>query len=77
MAFYGGSRINTNVGALNAFNALNNINSKIGQVQMRLASGKRINSAADDPAGYTLTRKLEARSRSLSQAMNNVGELKN
>ncbi|RMG21199.1 MAG: flagellin, partial [Methanobacteriota archaeon] len=33
--------------------------------------------AADDPAGYTLTRKLEARSRSLSQAMNNVGELKN
>ena len=77
MAFFGGSRINTNVGALNAFNALNSINSKIGQVQMRLASGKRINSAADDPAGYTLTRKLEARSRSLSQAMNNVGELKN
>jgi flagellin len=77
MAFYGGSRINTNVGALNAFNALNNINSRIGTVQMRLASGKRINSAADDPAGYTLARKLEARSRALSQAMNNVGELKN
>jgi len=77
MAFYGGSRINTNVGALNAFNALNSINSKIGTVQMRLASGKRINSAADDPAGYTIGRKLAARSRSLSQALNNVGELKN
>ena len=77
MAFYSGSRINTNVGALNAFNALNNINSRIGTVQMRLASGKRINSAADDPAGYTLSKKLEARSRSLSQALNNVGELKN
>ncbi len=77
MAFYAGSRINTNVGALNAFNALNNINSRIGTVQMRLASGKRINSAADDPAGYTLSKKLEARSRSLSQALNNVGELKN
>jgi flagellin len=77
MAFYGGSRINTNVGALNAFNSLNSINSKIGVVQMRLASGKRVNSAADDPAGYTIGKKLEARSRSLSQALNNVGEVKN
>jgi len=77
MAFFSGSRINTNVGALNAFNALSNINSRIGTIQMRLASGKRINSAADDPAGYTLGKKLEARSRSLSQALNNVGELKN
>ncbi|GAB4339055.1 MAG: flagellin [Calditrichia bacterium] len=77
MAFFGGSRINTNVGALNAFNSLNQINSKVGQVQMRLASGKRINSAADDPAGYTIGKKLEARSKSLSQALNNVGELKN
>ncbi len=77
MAFYSGSRINTNVGALNAFNALSNINSKIGVIQMRLASGKRINSAADDPAGYTLSTKLKARSRSLGQALNNVGEAKN
>lgn len=77
MAFFSGSRINTNVGALNAFNALNNINSQIGAVQMRLASGRRINSAADDPAGYTIGKKLDARSRSLSAALNNVGELKN
>ncbi|HFE64575.1 hypothetical protein B1H10_00905 [candidate division KSB1 bacterium 4484_188] len=77
MAFYNGSRINTNIGALNAFNALTNINAKIGTVQMRLASGKRINSAADDPAGYTIGKKLEGRSRSLTQALNNVGELKN
>ncbi|MFZ0389383.1 MAG: flagellin [Calditrichia bacterium] len=77
MAFFSGSRINTNVGALNAFNALNSINSKMGTVQMRLASGKRINSAADDPAGYTLGKKLDVRARSMSQALNNVGELKN
>ncbi len=77
MAFYSGSRINTNVGALNAFNALNNINSKIGSIQMRLASGKRINSAADDPAGYTIGKKLQARSKALSAALNNVGETKN
>ncbi|GAB4339051.1 MAG: lateral flagellin LafA [Calditrichia bacterium] len=77
MAFFSGSRINTNVGALNALNSLNSINSKVGISQMRLASGKRINSAADDPAGYTIGKKLDARSRSLSQALNNVGELKN
>ncbi len=77
MAFYSGSRINTNVGALNAFNAMNQINSKIGTLQMRLASGKRVNSAADDPAGYTIGKKLEARSKGLSAALNNVGELKN
>ena len=77
MAFYSGSRINTNVGALNAFNAMSKINSQIGSVQMRLASGKRVNSAADDPAGYTIGKKLEARSKSLSAALNNVGELKN
>jgi flagellin len=77
MAFYSGSRINTNIGALNALNALNNVNSKIGVRQFRLASGKRINSAADDPAGYTISQKLLARSRSFSQALNNVGEAKN
>ncbi len=77
MAFFSGSRILTNVGALNALNALNSLNSKIGTHQMRLASGRRINSAADDPAGYTISKKLQARSRSLSQALNNVGETKN
>jgi flagellin len=77
MAFSSGSRINTNIGALNSFNALNNVNTQIGAVQLRLASGKRINSAADDPAGYTLAKKLQARSRALAQASNNVGEMKN
>lgn len=77
MAFYGGSRINTNIGALNAFNSLNNVNARIGTVQMHLASGKRVNSAADDPAGYTIGKKLDARSRCLSAALNNVGETKN
>ncbi|NIV15101.1 MAG: flagellin [Aliifodinibius sp.] len=77
MAFYSGSRILTNVGALNAFNALNKLNSKIGTHQMRLASGKRINSAGDDPAGYTISQKLKARSKALSAALNNIGEAKN
>ena len=77
MAFFSGSRINTNVGALNALNALNSVNSRIGVHQLRLASGKRLNSAADDPAGYTISQKLKARARSIAQALNNVGEAKN
>ena len=77
MAISNGSRIYTNIGAMSAYNALNSINSKIGTAQMRLASGKRVNSAADDPAGYTIGKKLDARARSMGQALNNVGELKN
>ena len=37
MAFFSGSRINTNIGALNSYNALNNVNGKMGIVQMSLA----------------------------------------
>jgi len=56
---------------------LNSVNSRIGVHQLRLASGKRLNSAADDPAGYTISQKLKARARSIAQALNNVGEAKN
>jgi len=77
MAAGDSTRIYTNIGALNSLNELNNIGRKAGVHQMRLASGKRINSAADDPAGYTIGKKLEARSRMLSQALNNIGDAKN
>jgi len=53
------------------------INDKLGTHQYRLATGKRINSAADDPAGYSLAKGLEARGKGLSVAMNNVSNAKN
>ncbi len=74
MAVSSGMRINTNVAALNAYNALMNINQQMGVHQLALASGKRINSVADDPAGFTISTKLQARSRGITQAMNNVGD---
>jgi len=77
MAFTGGSRINTNIGARNAFDALNKINSRIGSTQLKLATGKRINSVSDDAAGYTLATKIDNRSRSLQKAVGNIGEAKN
>lgn len=77
MAFFGGSRINTNIGARNAYDSLNKINGRIGQQQLKLATGKRINSASDDAAGYTISTKIDTRSRSLQKAQGNIGEAKN
>ena len=71
------TRIFANIGAMNALNNLTNVGRKVGVHQLRLSSGRRINNAADDPAGYTIGKKLEARTKMLSQALNNVGDAKN
>src|SRR3972149_6945257 len=71
------SRINTNINALNALRSLNDINSKLSVSQLRLATGKRINNAADDAAGYTIAKKFNARAEGLGQALSNIGSAKN
>jgi flagellin len=71
------TRIRANIAALNALNSLKSINKDLGVRQLRLATGKRLNSAADDPAGLTLARRLDARSRSLAQALSNIGDAEN
>ena len=68
------TQVATNVNALNALDALNRINNELGVRQLRLATGKRINSAKDDAAGWVIGKGLEARSKGLSQALNNVGD---
>jgi len=69
-----GFRIATNIGAMNAYDALNSINQQLQTDQLELATGKRVNSAGDDPAGYTIGMKLQARAAGLSQALTNVGD---
>ncbi len=76
MAMSNGTRINTNIQALNAYNALNDVSRRIGVHQLRLASGKRINSVADDASGYTIAKQMDARSRVYGSALNNVGDAK-
>lgn len=76
-AIASGGRIRQNIPALNAFNALLNSNRAIAQSQLRLSTGKRINSAADDVAGYITARSLNSRNVSLKAALNAVGEAKN
>lgn len=71
------TRINTNIQAMNALNALNRVNSKMSVHQLRLATGKRINSAADDAAGFTIASKLLVKSRGLGTALDNIGSAKN
>lgn len=71
------TRIAGNIGAMNALNALTVINKNLSIYQSRLASGKRINSAADDPAGLTIATKMQARSEGLKQALSNIGDAKN
>lgn len=74
MAYSTGSRINTNIAAFNALNALNSVNREMGMHQLRLASGKRVNSAQDDPSGYVISKKMEGRIRALGAAVDNVGD---
>jgi flagellin len=71
------SRIGSNIGALNSLSALTTINNQLAVHQTRLATGKQINSAADDPAGLTIATKLNARSEGLKVALGNIGDAKN
>ncbi len=71
------TRIASNIGALNALNSLQNINSKLAMHQTRLSTGKRINSAADDPAGLTIATKMISRSEGLKVAFSNIGDASN
>lgn len=71
------TRINSNINALNALKSLSDVNDKLSVAQLRLATGKRINSAADDAAGYSIAKKFNVRSEGLGQAINNIGSAKN
>ncbi len=74
MSFGDLTRINTNLQALRANNSLQMTNQRLGDAQLRLATGSRINSAADDSAGFALASQLEARVRGQSQAQANIGD---
>jgi flagellin len=71
------NQVRTNIAALNALNALDGINNSLNIHNLRLATGKRINSAADDPSGLTLATSLDLRARKLGAAINNIGDAQN
>ncbi len=71
------SRIRTNIPAENAYNSLSTANYDISLRQLRLSTGKRINNASDDVAGYITSRALISRNGSLQAALKTVGDAKN
>jgi len=77
MAIGDSTRINTNIAAFNALNALKSVNRELEKSQFKLATGSRINEVADDPAGFVISKRLDARGRGLAVAYDNVGTTKN
>ncbi len=69
-------RINTNISALNAYNALARVNAKTDKAQLRLASQLRINSVADDTSGYRVGKELMGKVSLMKAAQGNIGAAK-
>ena len=64
-------RINTNLPALGAFTSLNAANKALQKSIAQLSSGLRINSAADDAAGFAVSEKMRSQISGLDVAMKN------
>lgn len=69
-----GLRIRTNVQALNAQRRLEGVTNQMGESMAKLASGYRINKAADDAAGLAISENNRGELRSLSQAKRNAND---
>jgi len=67
-----GLRINNNLEAQNALRQLNINQMSFSKSMQRISSGKRVNSAADDAAGYAISNKLHAQANGLDQASANA-----
>jgi len=70
----GSFSILNNVNGLNAQNQLNSNNVNLSRTLMRLSSGKRINSGADDAAGLQIADSLRANTYALNQAVRNAND---
>jgi flagellin len=67
-----GLRINQNVAANNAHRNLTNTDNALSKSLERLSSGLRINRAADDAAGLSISEKMSAQVNGLNQASANA-----
>lgn len=69
-----GMRISTNISAINAQRNLVGSQRNIDKSMAQLASGSRINKAADDAAGLAISETMKAQMRSASQAKRNAND---
>jgi flagellin len=66
--------INTNVASLSAQRSLATSGSELKTAMDRLSSGKQINSAADDAAGFAIAERMTAQIRGLNMATKNAND---
>ncbi len=66
------TRINNNITALNATRNLNRSSSALAKSLERLSSGLRINRAADDASGLSISERLRSQIRGLNRAVANA-----
>jgi flagellin len=65
-------QINTNLGAIMASAAASSVNKSMETSMTRLATGSRINTAADDAAGVAIASRLTSEIRGTNQAVRNA-----
>ena len=66
--------VNTNVASMNAQRSLASSGKELQTAMERLSTGKRINSAADDAAGFAIAESMTAQIRGLSMASKNASD---
>ena len=66
--------VNTNIGSLNAQRSLAESSRDLATAMERLSSGKKINSAADDAAGFAIAERMTAQIRGLNMATKNAND---
>lgn len=69
-----GMRVTTNISAINAQRNLVGSQRQINDSMAKLASGSRINKAADDAAGLAISEGMKAQIRSAAQAQRNAND---
>ena len=66
--------LNTNIDSLVAQNSLSSSGSQLSTALAQLSSGMRINTAADNAAGYAITQGMTSQINGLNQAANNASD---
>jgi flagellin len=66
--------VNTNIGSLNAQRSLAESSRELSTAMERLSSGKKINSASDDAAGFAIAERMTAQIRGLNMATKNAND---
>ena len=65
-------KIGSNIASMQALNSLYKLNSKLSVHQERLSTGKRVNSARDDTAAFSVAKNAETTKQGHERALQNI-----